>query len=86
MIFLLSFILFEYFGVGSLRGDGVSLLPMTWHVLLVMPPGMTFPVIMGSSAGISTFLYKKAGNIYAGTVAATLILGMFTLVNAIIAA
>lgn len=85
-IFPLCFILLEYFGYGYLRGDGMSLIPITWHPCDNMASCMTFPVMMGSSAGISTYLYKKTGNIYAGTITATLILGLFTVANAILAA
>ena len=82
----LTIILIEFFGVGYLRGTGIALLPHMWHFPMVMPSCMTFPVMMGSSAGISTYLYKKTGNIYAGTITATLILGLFTVANAVLAA
>lgn len=73
----LMIIMFCYYGVGLIRGDGIGLLPGPWQTAINYTLG--FPFMMGSSVGISTFLYRKTGNIWAGVFTATLILGLFTI-------
>ena len=73
----LMIIMFCYYGVGLIRGTGIGLLPGPWQTAINYTLG--FPFMMGSSVGISTFLYRKTGNIWAGVFTATLILGLFTI-------
>lgn len=73
----LMIIMFCYYGVGLIRGTGIGLLPGPWQTAINYMLG--FPFMMGSSVGISTFLYRKTGNIWAGVFTATLILGLFTI-------
>lgn len=70
-------IMFCYYGVGLIRGTGIGLLPGGWQTAINYTLG--FPFMMGSSVGISTFLNRKTGNIWAGVFTATLILGLFTI-------
>lgn len=70
-------IMFCYYGVGLIRGTGIGLLPGPWQTAINYTLG--FPFMMGSSVGISTFLNRKTGNIWAGVFTATLILGLFTI-------
>ncbi len=70
-------IMFCYYGVGMIRGTGIGLLPGAWQTAINYTLG--FPFMMGSSVGISTFLNRKTGNIWAGVFTATLILGLFTI-------
>lgn len=70
-------IMFCYYGVGLIRGTGVALLPGPWQTAINYTLG--FPFMMGSSVGISTYLNRKTGNIWAGVFTATLILGLFTI-------
>ena len=73
----LMVIMFCYYGVGLIRGTGIGLLPGPWQTAINYTLG--FPFMMGSSVGISTFLNRKTGNIWAGVFTATLILGLFTI-------
>lgn len=73
----LSFLLWAYFGVGYLRGTGQGLFVGGWNTS--MNQALGFPFMMGSSVGISSFLYRKTGNIWAGVITATLVLGFFTM-------
>lgn len=73
----LMVIMFCYYGVGLIRGTGIGLLPGSWQTAINYTLG--FPFMMGSSVGISTFLNRKTGNIWAGVFTATLILGLFTI-------
>lgn len=73
----LMIIMFCYYGVGLIRGTGEALLSAPWQTAINYTLG--FPFMMGSSVGISTFLYRKTGNIWAGVFTATLILGLFTI-------
>lgn len=70
-------IMFCYYGIGMIRGTGIGLLPGPWQTAINYTLG--FPFMMGSSVGISTFLNRKTGNIWAGVFTATLILGLFTI-------
>lgn len=63
--------------MGLIRGTGIGLLPGGWQTAINYTLG--FPFMMGSSVGISTFLNRKTGNIWAGVFTATLILGLFTI-------
>ena len=73
----LCILMFCYFGVGYMRGNGVALLPAAFQTS--MNTVIAFPFMMGSSVGISTYLYRKTGNIWTGVFVATFILGLFTL-------
>ena len=70
-------IMFCYYGVGLIRGTGIGLLLGGWQTAINYTLG--FPFMKGSSVGISTFLNRKTGNIWAGVFTATLILGLFTI-------
>ena len=73
----LCVLMFCYFGVGYMRGNGIALLPAAFQTS--MNTVIAFPFMMSSSVGISTYLYRKTGNIWTGTFVAALILGFFTL-------
>ena len=73
----LCVLMFCYFGVGYIRGNGVPLLPTAFNTS--MNTVIAFPFMMGSSVGISAFLYRKTGNIWTGVFVASFILGLFTL-------
>ena len=66
-------------------GTGWGLLSIA-NFRSVITVGLGFPLMMGSSAGISTYLYRKTGNIYTGVFTATFILAFFTVAFAIMAA
>ncbi len=73
----LTFLLGAYFVVGYMRGTGEGLFTGAWNTS--MNQALGFPFMMGSSVGISTYLYRKTGNIWAGVFTSALVLGFFTM-------
>ncbi len=73
----LMVIMICYYVVGYVRGTGLALLPGAWQTAINYT--FAFPFMMGSSVGISTYLNRRTGNIWAGVFTAALILGLFTI-------
>ena len=68
----------EFFGV-RIIGNGVQ--PFNSAYWGSLSFGFMFPLMMSASAGLSTFLYKKTGNIWTGVFTSSFTLIFITIFN-----
>ena len=62
----------------GIRLDANGAAPLGMSAFTALAYGLGFPLMMSASAGISTFLFRKTGNIWTGVFTSTFVLLFLT--------